>query len=58
MTDTYIDIQLTANDDGYLSFSQAMAYAKDHDLGAEFAVEYSHCGDTIDSVDFAHWLGY
>jgi hypothetical protein len=58
MTDTYIDIQLAANDDGYLTFDQALAYAKDHGVAKDFAMEYSHCGDTVDSSDFAIWLGY
>jgi len=58
MTDTYIDIQLAADDDGFLTFGQALAYAEAHGLAAEFLVEYARCRDGVDSSDFAIWLGY
>ena len=56
MTDLYIDIQLAANDDGFLTFDQALTYAKAHGVAAEFEVEYARCRDGVDSCDFAIWL--
>ena len=59
MTDTYIDIQLAANDEGFLTFDQALAYAEARGLGAEFLIEYAgagRCLDGVDSCDFGIWL--
>ena len=58
MTDTYLDIQLAANDDGLLTFDQALAYAKDHGVADDFKADYARCHDGVDSSDFAIWLGY
>ena len=57
MSEAYIEIQLAANDDGFLSYFQALDYAKNHGVEAEFTEEYARCRDGVDSCDFANWLG-